>query len=243
MCTRPRVGREQRLKVHVARETELASVIAKTLGNFGRVHGSWLGARNAWYSLALGRDPVSRFNGVMMLSRRSRRTREFEMYRSSREGVSEGVGSCTCQNGVTQTRVRGGTEIIRTPSAGARASSPCASRRMPKTVALAPRRRPRESRDTALLRRHRRDEARSVRHRRAPRDPQKQPTTKTLRRPEVRLPRPVLVREQFGGRLRALHRQSHIVVRHAVRAHQSLNFRVGHGLAAPRTFHRLELCY
>ena len=121
----------------------------------------------------------SRFNGVM-LSRRSRRTREFEMYRSSREGVSEGVGSCTCQNGVTQTRVRGGTEIIRTPSAGARASSPCASRRMPKTVALAPRRRPRESRDTALLRRHRRDEARSVRHRRAPRGPQKQTYHKNL---------------------------------------------------------------
>ena len=59
----------------------------------------------------------------------TRTTGEFEMYRSSREGVSDGSRSCTRQNGVTQSRVRGGTEIIRTTSAGARASWPCASRR------------------------------------------------------------------------------------------------------------------
>ena len=92
------------------------------------VLGAWLGGVAAWYSLLLGRrDPsykIQRRNAII-----ARTAGEFEMYRSSREGISEGSRSCTCQNGVTQTRVRGGTEIIRTTSAGARASWPCASRR------------------------------------------------------------------------------------------------------------------
>ena len=75
------------------------------------------------------------------------------------------------------------------------------------------------------------------RERRAPQKA-RLPQNQSLRRPEVRLPRPILVREQFRRRLRALHRQSHIVVRHAVRAHQLLNLRVGHGLAASTGLHR-----
>jgi hypothetical protein len=73
--------------------------------------------------------------------------------------------------------------------------------------------------------------------------PKKQPTTKTLRRPEVRLPRPILVREQLRRRLRALHCQSHIVVRHAVRAHELLDLRIRHGLASARGLHGLELLH
>ena len=127
MCMRPRVWMSSGRHTHL--RSELSSG-CKTLEKFGRVCISFLGAWHALCSLGLGRDPV------MKIQRRNaikpeftRTTGEFEMYRSSREGVSDGSRSCTCQNGVTQTRVRGGTEIIRTTSAGARASWPCASRR------------------------------------------------------------------------------------------------------------------
>ena len=62
-----------------------------------------------------------------------------------------------------------------------------------------------------------------------------------LRRPKIRLPRPILVREQFRRRLRALQRQRYIVMGHAVLAHQFLNLRIRHGLAASTGLHRLEL--
>ena len=78
---------------------------------------------------------------------------------------------------------------------------------------------------------------------RTPRAPQKArlPQNQTLRRPKIRLPRPILVREQFRRRLRALHCQSHIIMGHAVLAHQLLNLRIRHGLAASTGLHRLEL--
>ena len=70
--------------------------------------------------------------------------------------------------------------------------------------------------------------------------PQKARAPQALRRPELRLPRPVLVANRTAPGFVPF-KASDIVVRHAVRAHQSLHFRIGHGLAAPRTFHRLEL--
>ena len=67
------------------------------------------------------------------------------------------------------------------------------------------------------------------------------PQNETLRRPKIGLPRPIFVREQFRRRLRALQRQRYIVMGHAVLAHQFLNLRIRHGLAASTGLHRLEL--
>ena len=116
----------QGLTTSPARLSRLASVIAQTLGNLGRVALPWgmvLGMTRVVLTRTRTRPVIFRIQRRNTIKPEfTRTTGEFEMYRSSRRGVSEGRSSCTCQNGVTQTRVRGGTEIIRTISAGARAS-------------------------------------------------------------------------------------------------------------------------
>jgi len=58
-----------------------------------------------------------------------------------------------------------------------------------------------------------------------------------LRRPEVGLPGAVLVREEPRGGLRALQGMHDVGVGHAMLAHQSVHFIVGHRLASTGSLH------